>query len=233
MEIVEFNYDFDLYFEDYELLFEGIKYYEDSKGITIYNIVDFIVDFYEATGIKGATSHYEVLEKSLETLPRSTQKDMVLGIEEWTEEKFDGVLDLLASGYTGELLDFIHNEFEYGGLEEWIEDGLLPSNNFQSGIVGHSQWAYFIAHENVDTNYIRSIWDGADFYTISRLDDKGDILDSIGKVYAEDTETLIDHVSELIGDVPYMVVDNEVSLSMNVPKLEKLRHVEYTFRSLV
>lgn len=232
MEIIEFDYDRDIFFNEEDLLFEGIKFFFEGEDENIYSIVEFIAEFYGVSGQKGAENTQKVLSNGLKDFPEDLERDIIEEIEYWTEEKFLDIEQLLKNGYYGEVMDYLYSSVEYSRLEEWIKDSLLPSNNFRHGMVGYSQWANYIAYENTNRNYIRSIWDGTDFYVISVLDKNGEIKDSVGWYYASDVNELLDYVGEVIGDKEFKVVENDISLDMNVSKVKKVYEVDAIFKDI-
>ena len=54
----------------------------------------------------------------------------------------------------------------------------FESNGLQIGTVGYSPWSNFIAPMDVSKSFIRDLWEGWNFYTLSLLDENGEVKDS-------------------------------------------------------
>lgn len=236
MEIIEFDYETDTYFDEEELTYQGMKFFEDGRGMTIETVIDFIVKFYDLTGLKGAETGAEAFLKGMELVDKDILKGLEFdAVEEFREfyERHEEVTfkEMFEDNLYLDVLSFLDSIYTPKYLFELLEV-ILEANDFYVHNVGYSQWATVLAHNTTDVSYARAVWDGTDFYYIARLDDRGDILDGMGLVYADTVEDLLEYAKDIAMTDDFVVVDNDISSYMDVPKVEKVRHVEYTFKEV-
>lgn len=236
MEIIEFDYETDTYFDEEELTYQGMKFFEDGRGMTIETVIDFIVKFYDLTGLKGAETGAEAFLKGMELMEEDTLKDLeedfTIAFQDFYEdEEHITFKEMFEDNLYLDVLEYLDSVYPAKELFSYLEL-ILEANDFYVHNVGYSQWATVLAHNTTDVSYARAVWDGTDFYYIARLDDRGDILDGMGMVYADTVEDLLEYAKDIAMTDDFVVVDNDISLYMDVPKVEKVRHVEYTFQEV-
>lgn len=109
-------------------------------------------------------------------------------------------------------------------------DGYIEHLGYNVGTVGYSQWAYYIALPDVPESYIRDCWEGWNWYAITQYNRDGDVVDTLGGVYAPTDEDIADAIADHFSfDGPALLVDNEDVRYSKLPKVKKIAHVSYTF----
>lgn len=133
------------------------------------------------------------------------------------------------------LQDFIN----WYGVTELLDDllqtdddfeVLCEKNNCKFGTVGYSQWSYFISWHDVDHSFIRDLYEGYNWYSITII--KDDDYDSISGFYITDTKELDECIKDNFGidEDDYLLVDNEDAKYFDKPKIEEVRHISYSYR---
>lgn len=141
-------------------------------------------------------------------------------------EKFKTLQDYIDDFSEIDLLDF------FLGVDD-IEftEKLCTKNNCQFGTVGYSPWSYYIAYKDVEYNFISDLYEGWNWYTISLWSENGDILDSVGWVYAPNIEELDTVISDYFGleSDSYYLIDNMYTEYFDKPKVKEFITKNYHF----
>ena len=141
-------------------------------------------------------------------------------------EKFTNLQDYIDAFGEIDLLDFFSDVDD----SEFIEK-LCTKNNCQFGTVGYSPWSYYIAYKDVEYDFIRDLYEGWNWYCISLWSEEGDILDSVGGVYAPNIEELDIVVSDYFRLEPddYYLIDNMYTQYFDKPKVKEFITKNYHF----
>lgn len=131
---------------------------------------------------------------------------------------YKGLKTILKEWY-GEI-DFktLYNFYGYNDfLQEYIE-----FLGYKTGIVGHSQWSYYITVE--DEDYVKDLYEGCNFYDIAILNESGEVIGSLCWIYAPDEFNLQCGISCNfdINMEDIVLVDNNTSEFFNLPKVKKV-----------
>lgn len=150
--------------------------------------------------------------------------DNIYDLEEL--EKFKTLQDYIDDFSEIDLLDFFLDVDDM----EFISK-LCTKNNCQFGTVGYSPWSYYIAYKDVEYSFIRDLYEGSNWYCISLWSEEGDILDSVGGVYAPNIEELDNVVSDYFGLEPdnYYLIDNIYTEYFDKPKVKEFITKNYHF----
>lgn len=138
-------------------------------------------------------------------------------------------------GYYETLEDFFFEDPEYF-IAEIIDNTekafeFFEANDIQFGTVGYSPWSYFIApmyYEN--SSFVQDLWEGWYFYSVSLIDENGEVKDSVCEVYIPDTEPLKDVVKGYFGLKDFYLVDNEEASYMDVKKVREIEKIERSYK---
>lgn len=144
------------------------------KKMTIYNFIDFLEQSkMEDDVIKELWISYNDLWDKEE--------------EDWSiyQIKLD-MIDTYKNGSIEDLVKYVDNCFE-------VDDFLKPYIEFlgyQFGTVGYSPWAYYIAINKLEYNYIDDLWNGSRFYDVDLLDEQGEVIEGLCQCYLTSDEDL-------------------------------------------
>ena len=165
--------------------------------------------------VRGEENYY------LEILKDYDYGDYIYDLEEL--EKFTNLQDYIDAFSEIDLLDFL--------LDVDDIENICTKNNCQFGTVGYSPWSYYIAYKDVGYDFIRDLYEGWNWYTISLWSEDGDILDSVGGVYAPNIEELDIVVSDYFGLEPdnYYLIDNIYTEYLDKPKVKEFITKNYHF----
>ena len=165
--------------------------------------------------VRGEENYY------LEILKDYDYGDYIYDLEEL--EKFTNLQDYIDAFSEIDLLDFL--------LDVDDIENICTKNNCQFGTVGYSPWSYYIAYKDVGYDFIRDLYEGCNWYTISLWSEDGDILDSVGGVYAPNIEELDNVVSDYFGLEPdsYYLIDNIYTEYFDKPKVKEFITKNYHF----
>lgn len=165
--------------------------------------------------VRGEENYY------LEILKDYDYGDYIYDLEEL--EKFTNLQDYIDAFSEIDLLDFL--------LDVDDIENICTKNNCQFGTVGYSPWSYYIAYKDVEYSFIRDLYEGSDWYCISLWSEEGDILDSVGGVYAPNIEELDNVVSDYFGLEPdsYYLIDNIYTEYFDKPKVKEFITKNYHF----
>ena len=168
--------------------------------------------------VRGRENYY------LEILKDYGYGDYIYDLEEL--EKFTNLQDYIDAFSEIDLLDFFSDVDD----NEFIEN-LCTKNNCQFGTVGYSPWSYYIAYKSVEYSFIRDLYEGWNWYVISLWSEDGDMLDSLGSVYAPNIEELDSVVSDYFGLEPdnYYLIDNMYTQYFDKPKVKEFITKNYHF----
>lgn len=168
--------------------------------------------------VRGRENYY------LEILKDYGYGDYIYDLEEL--EKFTSLQDYIDAFSEIDLLDFFSDVDD----NEFIEK-LCTKNNCQFGTVGYSPWSYYIAYKSVEYSFIRDLYEGCNWYVISLWSEDGDMLDSLGSVYAPNIEELDSVVSDYFGLEPdnYYLIDNMYTQYFDKPKVKEFITKNYHF----
>ena len=165
--------------------------------------------------VRGEENYY------LEILKDYDYGDYIYDLEEL--EKFTNLQDYIDAFSEIDLLDFL--------LDVDDIENICTKNNCQFGTVGYSPWSYYIAYKDVEYSFIRDLYEGSDWYCISLWSEEGDILDSVGGVYAPNIEELDNVVSDYFGLEPdsYYLIDDIYTEYFDKPKVKEFITKNYHF----
>lgn len=227
MEIIKIEYETEMFFDEDELLSNGLKYYHNGEGFNFNSVVKFINDFYKSSGLVGATTPEEAVVPMIIGLPKNTKEAVLFEFNRWNDGQYDSVEELLEDGLFLDVVEQVYRNMNEDDLSLWIQK-IIEFNKFHVGTAGYSPWAKYIAHESVSHDYAESVYTGANFYYIASLDESGDIKDSLGMVYAENMDTLIDYIKDdLVGDKKFALVENDITRDWSVRKVREVKRFEY------
>lgn len=200
---------------DIDPMIYGIKYLSDK--IDIYKTMDAILDTRETLTEDDLLLNYaKGREQEIYNLliDNTGQED---------KENFNTLQDFIDYDGAKELLNFIIE------TREDIEE-LCTANKCNFGTVGYSDWAYYVAIEETEYNFINDLWEGWNWYVLQIIEDN-DIVDSVSEVYIEDTEALDMAVYEIFGldREDYLIVDSEVTTYFNKDKIQEIEHCSYEY----
>lgn len=115
--------------------------------------------------------------------------------------------DLIRSGYTRELLDYVAGDIK--DLRDL--DDFANTLGCMVGTVGYSPWCYFVAADYVKIDYIQDLFDGQNFYDLIQLDENNDVVDSVGWCYITDDNELELQVYEHFTLDDFWLIDNDAA----------------------
>ena len=120
-----------------------------------------------------------------------------------------------------ELYDFMLSELNEKQLE-----AILNEIGIKFGTVGYSPWNYYIALDGVSSGFIDDLYNGYNIYDIAQYDIDGNMLDSLGWVYAPNETDLINTIKDYFilndkDDYIYLV-ENDASMYINHDKIKKV-----------
>ena len=146
------------------------------------------------------------------------------------DEDYIDFYTLIEDGYIYEIFEFLENHVAYNDLEN-IYNNICELNNFKFGIVGYSNWSYYIAYDDVDKEFIRDLWEGYNFYILETIVD-GEVEYSVGGCYILDVETLDQYVLDHFGiqSNDYYLVDNDESTYYDKKKVKEIEHTSYSYQ---
>ena len=169
--------------------------------------------------IRGEESDY------LKMLKDYNYGDNIYDLEEL--DKFKTLQDYIDDFSEIDLLDFFLDIDD----TEFIEK-LCTKNNCKFGTVGYSPWSYYIAYKDVEYSFILDLYEGWNWYAISLWSEEGDMIDSLGNVYAPNIEELDIVVSYYFGleSDNYYLIDNMYTQYFDKPKVEEFITKNYHFK---
>lgn len=164
-------------------------------------------------------------------------------IEFWeNEEYFDYNTEDLELDYDTckkEMMTYYHKSVDFEEFLDRIEDYLNNETLFidfplfcgyNAGIVGYSDWTYYIAPYDINEDFVRDLWEGWNFYDIAILNDTGEVVDSVCECYISNNEELEDCIKCNFGieKEDIKLIDNECSRYFDFKKY-KMIPASYNF----
>lgn len=128
-------------------------------------------------------------------------------------------------------------KLNYGGLVEddrcYFErkdlEYLASINNCQFDTVGYSPWSYYVAYKDIDSNFIRDLYEGWHWYIVELINEDGFVEDSIGGCYIPTVKDLKECVLDNFDIEDFYLVDNMESTYIDVPKIKESKHISYSY----
>ena len=150
--------------------------------------------------------NYELSRKELESITYNELKVLL--------NELYGEVDLKLLVDVYDYYDFVQEYIKYLG--------------YKTGTVGYSDWSYYITIEGED--FVTDLYEGYNFYDTALLDENGEVLDSVGWIYAPNELDLIDVIKCEYGidEKNIILVDNDKSRYFNLPKA-KMEVASYKF----
>ena len=232
--IISFEYDNDVYFDEEDLMYSGVKYFHETEDMTISKVVEFIKEFYEATGLDGGGTEEEIFLKGAHTVSGDYVQEIINELDYIIDSETITLDEVVNDGLYLDVVDYLEYNLSGEDLDKLI-DAVAKENDFSIGTVGYSQWADYLAHNNTSKEYVRSLWDGTNFYVMSLIDELNSYSDSVGRVYAEDMDELIEYTLEYFNiskEDGFKVVNNEIGKYIDMPKVEELREIKYSYKDI-
>lgn len=232
--IVEFQFDNDVYFDEEELMYSGIKYFHEADDLTVSKVINFIKDFYEKTGLDGGGTEEEIFLRGAYEISDEYIKGVLEEFKDYIDEESKTLKSVIEQNLYYDVVDFLEYHMSVEESDAVIRT-IARENNFKFGTVGYSSWAHYLAHDKLSSEYVRSIWDGSNFYTIALVDGNGDFNNSVGRVYAETMEELVEYTLDCFNidrEKGFKVVNNQVGLYVDMPKVREIKNVTYSYEDI-
>lgn len=229
---IELSEDYDIDGMNWEIQFINGR---ESWGTQFMEFAEYCSKYIPNHKIPTIRQFFEFFEQ------KDLDKNII--IEFWeNEEYFEYDGDHLKLDYKTckkEMMFIYHKSIDFEEFLDRIEDYLDNDTLFidfplfcgyNAGIVGYSNWAYYVAPQNVNDSFVRDLWKGYNFYNITVYDEKMDSLDCIGGFYITNSDDLLDAITCNFGikEEDIRLIDNESSRNFNFKTYEP-RPVKYEF----
>lgn len=217
--------DYVFYENDFE---EELVYLEgrSTNGKELINIANELIEYWNSWNNEKLTSiDYNFLKK--------VEKDLFQDWEELTKDEYATEDDYLTDLYNGylddDLISFIDERLSNDDILETIKvTGLI------TGIVGYSNWAYYISLPDFEEDFIEDYYQGYNFYSITQLTENNEVLDVISNCYLPENENLENMINDYFTfDGEINLVDNEQSQYFDFPKVEEVVNITYVEKDLI
>lgn len=139
--------------------------------------------------------------------------------EEFHEENIANVMDAI----NFDLSEFISNIFYYIEKEQNdkgqdLTEAFLDYLGLEAFTVGYSPWSLVVTYKGCNKEFYDDLYNGWNFYDLVSIDETGEVLDSIGAVYARNEKELTEAVSDYFGFEKFKLIDNEEADVFNITK---------------
>lgn len=213
---------------------------------------DYDIKFFNDNEVKEMTSFAEKMHEQNDKYPildinnffdfaEKTNLDKDCIIEYCT----DNYLDKTNASYTeckNEMIDYCSydvtfDEFLNGMLDYFVSDIILIDYpafcGYSTGTVGYSNWSRYITVPEVDSNFVRDVWEGYNFYDMAVYDENGTMIDSIGGCYIPSEKELIEYAKDYfhIEKEDIKLVDNDNVQYFDFKKYEMIP-TKYKFKEV-
>lgn len=229
---IELSEDFEMDGMDWEVKFidEG-----ESWGAQFMEFAEYCSNYVSNHKIPTIRQFFKFFEQE--------ELDENIIIEFWEHEKcFDDDSEDLELDYDTckkEMITYYHKSVDFEEFLDRVEDYLKEAVLFigfpvfcgyNAGIVGYSDWAYYIAPQDISSEFVRDLWEGWNFYKVAVYDEKMNLLDCLGDCYITSNNELLDVLTCNfdIEEENIRLIDNELSRNFNFKTYEP-RPIEYEF----